>query len=41
MLSILRCTARSGLRAVTSGAYGTITSANPSGQMQNGIRLDF
>lgn len=26
---------------VTSGAYGTINSANPSRQMQIGIRLDF
>lgn len=24
-----------------SGAYGTITSANPSRQMQHGIRPDF
>ena len=27
--------------SVTSGAYGTINSANPSRQMQIGIRLDF
>ncbi|MEO8520835.1 MAG: TonB-dependent receptor [Acidobacteriota bacterium] len=27
--------------SVTSGAYGTINSANPSRQMQLGIRLDF
>jgi hypothetical protein len=27
--------------SVNSGAYGTINSANPSRQMQIGIRLDF